>query len=286
MRNMVEHGQISGSSDTTVLSGVSSVSRCTRWISVPTAMVDAGGRGVDRLDDVVGRADLVGELEHTSWAHSGWATTMPSGCSARKASTCSGRKRWCTEQWPFHSRKVASLQSASVSPPSSKRGFHTRMSSCGEAHGDAGVAAEVLVGEEERPSSARTAPSRRQRPASRPTRGSPGVGRRAHRAAVAADERLQRGRRVHVGDRDDRLDVDDRGQRLPRLLDLVEVGHVGHRAAGVEVGEDHLLVVGGEDVGRLGHEVHAAEHDVVGLGPLLGQHRQAVASRPGRRPSA
>ena len=75
-------------------------------------------------------------------------------------------------------------------------------------------------------------------------------------------------------------------ERLPRLLDLVDVGHVGHRAAGVEVGEDHLLVVAGEDVGRLGHEVHAAEDDVLGLGSLLGEHRQAVTSRRGRRPSA
>ena len=33
------------------------------------------------------------------------------------------------------------------------------------------------------------------------------------------------------------------------IADLVEVGHVGHGAAGVEVGEDHLLVVGGEDIG-------------------------------------
>ena len=82
------------------------------------------------------------------------------------------------------------------------------------------------------------------------------------------------------------LDVGDPAELLPRLLDLVEVGHVGHRAAGVEVGEDHLLVVAGEDVGRLGHEVHAAEDDVVGLGPLLGQHREAEASRRGRRPSA
>ena len=60
---------------------------------------------------------------------------MPSGCSARKAATCSGRKRWCTEQWPFQSRNVASLQSASVSPPSSRRGFHTRIVVERVAHG-------------------------------------------------------------------------------------------------------------------------------------------------------
>ena len=66
-----------------------------------------------------------------------------------------------------------------------------------------------------------------------------------------------------------RVDVDDPGELLPGLLDRVDVGHVGHRAAGVQVGQDDLLVVAGEHVGGLGHEVHAAEHDVVGLGPLL-----------------
>ena len=44
MRNIVEHGQMSGSSDTTVLSGVSASRRFTRWISVPTPIVRAGGR--------------------------------------------------------------------------------------------------------------------------------------------------------------------------------------------------------------------------------------------------
>ena len=38
------------------------------------------------------------------------------------------------------------------------------------------------------------------------------------------------------------LDVGDLGELVPDLLDGVEVGHVGHRAAGVEVGEDDLLV--------------------------------------------
>ena len=43
MRNMVEHGQTSGSRETTVLSGVSSSSRLTRWISVPTPMTEPAG---------------------------------------------------------------------------------------------------------------------------------------------------------------------------------------------------------------------------------------------------
>ena len=55
--------------------------------------------------------------------------TIPSGYSARNAATCSGRKRWCTEQWPFHSSSVDSFTSRSLSPPRASRGFHTRMSS-------------------------------------------------------------------------------------------------------------------------------------------------------------
>ena len=56
--------------------------------------------------------------------------------------------------------------------------------------------------------------------------------------------------------------VGDAGDLLPRFLDLVDVGHVGHRATGVQVGEDHPLVVAGEHVGGFGHEVDAAEDDV------------------------
>jgi len=43
MRNIVEHGQTSGSSDTTRLPGASAPRRWTRWISVPTPITDPGG---------------------------------------------------------------------------------------------------------------------------------------------------------------------------------------------------------------------------------------------------
>ena len=111
------------------------------------------------------------------------------------------------------------------------------------------------------------------------------VRRRAHGAAVPSDERLQRGGGVHVGDRHQLLDVGDRGQGVPRLFDRVDVGHVGHGATGVEVGEDHLLVVGGEDVGRLGHEVHTAEHDVVGGAVVGRQPGQPEGVAPGVGPA-
>ena len=127
-----------------------------------------------------------------------------------------------------------------------------------------GVAPEVLVGQEEDPLALLEGP----------LQGLPGVARRADRAAVAAGERLDRGRGVHVGDRDGRLGQPELDEALPRVLDLADLGHVGHRAAGREVGQDHLLVVGGQDVGALGHEVHAAEDDELRLGVrggLLGE---------------
>ena len=72
MRNMVEHGQTSGSSDTTVLSGVSSSRRFTRWISVPTAMTDpAGAASTARMMKSV--EPTWSASSQVSWAHSGWA---------------------------------------------------------------------------------------------------------------------------------------------------------------------------------------------------------------------
>ena len=49
MRDMVEHGQTSGSRQTTVRSGSSSSSRFTRWISVPTPSTEPGGASATAL---------------------------------------------------------------------------------------------------------------------------------------------------------------------------------------------------------------------------------------------
>jgi hypothetical protein len=65
-----------------------------------------------------------------------------------------------------------------------------------------------------------------------------------------------------VRDRHDSFDRRRVCDLLPAVLDLIDVGHVGHRASGVEVGEHDPLMIGREHVGRLGHEMHPAEHDV------------------------
>ena len=147
---------------------------------------------------------------------------------------------------------------------------------------DRGVAAEVLVGQEQHLAGAVDASGLVERPPQRGLR----VGRRADRPAVPAGERLDGRRRVHVGDRTDDLGdavAEHVEQLVPRVLDLADAGHVGHRAAGREVGQDHRLLVRGEDVGRLGHEVDAAEDDVRRVRPgrgLLGQ-LEAVAGHVG-----
>ena len=277
MRDMVEHGQTSGSRQTTVLSGVSSSSRLTRWISVATPITDPLGAAATpwmrwSVDPTRSATST------TSWAHSGWTMTIPSGCSARNAVTCSGRNRWCTEQWPFHKQQRRLLHLDVAQPAQGQARVPHPHVVRPVAQLVAGVAAQVLVGEEED----LLAPPGLQSPG----QDGPGVRRGAHRPAVAPDERLQGGRRVHVGDGHDPVDVGDPGQLLPGLLHLVDVGHVGHGAAGVEVGQEHPLVVPGQDVGRLGHEVDAAEDDELGLGDRRPPSGRARRSRPGHRPSA
>jgi hypothetical protein len=78
------------------------------------------------------------------------------------------------------------------------------------------------------------------------------------------------------------IDVQHFAQFAPAAFDLGQIGHVGHRAAGGEVGQDGDLFRFRHDVGDFGHEMHAAEDDVFGVG-LRGQARelQRVAGQVG-----
>src|SRR5215813_11792817 len=62
-------------------------------------------------------------------------------------------------------------------------------------------------------------------------------------------------------------------QLVPAALYLTNLGHIGHGAAGIEIGQDHLLVGLSEDVGAFRHKVHAAKNDVLrlGAGSFLGK---------------
>ena len=81
---------------------------------------------------------------------------------------------------------------------------------------------------------------------------------RVRGGAAVVGQRLHLGGRVHVHH--------DHALRILRLpvRELLRVNRVRERAPGVEVGDQHRLL-GAQDRGRLGHEVHAAEHDHLAL---------------------
>ena len=89
---------------------------------------------------------------------------------------------------------------------------------------------------------------------------------RVGRGAADVGERLDRGGGVDVGD------DDGAGVFVLPGPQFVGGDRVGQRAAGPLVRDQHGLVRA-EDLGRLGHEVHAAEHDGV-LGRLGGDPGQ------------
>jgi hypothetical protein len=148
MRNIVEHGQISGSRETTVLSGVSASSRWTRWISVATGDGGAGRCGGHLLDDEVGGAHLVGEGAHLEAGlgvgdHDPVGVLRPEGLDVARLEPLVHRAVALPEQ-EGGLLGVALAEAAEVQP----RVPHPHVL-VAVAHGQARVAAEVLVGEEQ-----------------------------------------------------------------------------------------------------------------------------------------
>jgi hypothetical protein len=85
------------------------------------------------------------------------------------------------------------------------------------------------------------------------------VGRGADKASSLAAEGFDGSGGVHVGEGDHVAGQACSFERVPAVLDLPDLGHVGHRTTGVEVGQDHLLPGLAQNVGGLRHEMHAAE---------------------------
>src|ERR1700674_1022246 len=102
-----------------------------------------------------------------------------------------------------------------------------------DTHAMAGVAAEVLVGEEKDSFAAREGPFH----------DFGGVGAGANRAAVLAGKGFDGGGRVHVGDGDDLARIKERRELAPAGFHLADVGHIGHGATGVQVRQDNGLVL-------------------------------------------
>jgi len=83
-------------------------------------------------------------------------------------------------------------------------------------------------------------------------------------------------RRIHVGQRDEPVRKAHALERLPAGFHLRDFSHVGHGAACIEVRQDDLLAGVAEHVRAFGHEVHAAENKVLGVG-LRGDSGELVA---------
>ena len=101
--------------------------------------------------------------------------------------------------------------------------------------------------------------------------------------AVPAAERLQVRGRIDVGHRHQVVGVDDLTEVGPGRLDRVQVGHVGHAAAGGKVGQEDLRPRRGQDIRGLRHEVDTAEDDgpaVLALGRKLAE-LEAVPTKIG-----
>src|SRR5260370_29549552 len=120
----------------------------------------------------------------------------------------------------------------------------------------AGVAAEMLVGEEENFFALLKGPIQ--------SRG--GVGAGASRAAVLPGKGLDGGGGVHVSDRNDLARIEQRREFVPTSFHLADVGHIRHGTTGVQVGKNDGLVLAAEYVRAFGHEVHATEDDIAALG--------------------
>ena len=94
---------------------------------------------------------------------------------------------------------------------------------------------------------------------------------------MASAECFQRRGGVHICDRHNlllavgiRIGAADFAELFPAVLNLVDVRHVGHRAACGQVRQCHGLFGRGQDIGGFSHEMHAAEYDVVGIGTFGG----------------
>jgi hypothetical protein len=102
---------------------------------------------------------------------------------------------------------------------------------------------------------------------------------------VLADESLDGGRRIHVRDRHHRIIAEHLPQLCPAFLRLRQVCHVRHAAAGAKVRKQDPHRRRGQNVGALGHEMHATENDELRI-LLLGRaarQLEAVSDEVGKR---
>src|SRR5437899_10055984 len=207
----------------------------------------------DRLDDVFGRSGIVCRLNHFPWhlrmddyAHSGVLRAQVLNLTDRETRVHRAVALPQNDPRPPHG---VWLEPA---PDLVRIPYHHLV----ERHPKLvrGIAAKMLIGQEQNALAALPCPPQRRR----------GIRRRADDAAALATKRFDRCRGVDVSHRDEAADV-HLFQIAPAHLELFRFGHVGHRAARGEIGEDHPLIWRAQDIGAFGHEMHAAEDDEFGV---------------------
>src|SRR5207237_10750285 len=98
----------------------------------------------------------------------------------------------------------------------------------------------------------------------------PGVRGGEGDAAAAATKCFYGSGGIHVGDGSNAITliVGQAGgdQLLPAVFHLTDFRHVSHGTAGVEIGQNNLLVGAAEHIGAFRHNMHAETPDVVAFG--------------------
>ncbi len=168
--------------------------RFTRWTSVPTAHTLPGAALAHRLDDVFGATAVVGRL-HDVPRHLGMDDDADAGMLLAQRLDLLHREARVDRAVPLPQEQLRALRLLRrETAAESRAGSHTCHLIERHAHLVGGVAAQVLIGQEQHPLAALPRPLERRPRALR---------RRADDAAVLADEGFDRRRRVDVGDRHD-----------------------------------------------------------------------------------
>jgi len=229
-------------------------------------------RGVlDELDEALGRAEGVGLLADLPAAF-GMDDDLNAGILGADLIDVAGQEALMDGAVAFPEDDATGFEGGLGLPALQRPRVPDRHRFEGDIHGVAGVAAEMLIGEKENALAALESPFK----------GGAGVGTGADQAAAFAAEGFDGGGGVHVGERDQAIGQADLFESFPGGFYLGDFGHVGHGAAGVQVGQDHLLdgvalgVLAAEQIGAFSHKMHAAEDDVFGFS-LGGDFGELVA---------
>src|SRR6266404_761711 len=192
----------------------------------------AGGRSLDGFDDALGGADLIGGLGDLEAAF-GMRDDANAGMLAADALDLLRREALVHGAIALpedDARVVNRFRSVSAKFLIGIPDDHLFER---DAHAITGVASEVLVGKEENFFALLEGP----------LHDPGGVRTGADRAALLTGKGFDGRGRVHIGNGDDLARIEERREFAPAGFHLADVGHIGHGATGVQVWQDHHLVL-------------------------------------------